>query len=514
VHDPADDEALESADATPGADTVTDAPHTALQRRLRGFAKAVEALEGSDAKLELGTKKVKELLSDGYEPVVFCRFIDTAEYVAEHLKKALRGVTVECVTGTLPPSERSDRIAKLGEVDGKKVLVATDCLSEGINLQDLFQAVIHYDLAWNPTRHEQREGRVDRFGQQRDVVRAVTLYGKDNQIDGIVLDVLLRKHEAIRKATGVSVPVPDSSEAVVEALMEGLLLRGPTAAQDMLELEWDGERALKDKLDALDAEWQSAAERERQAVTKYAQRAIHPEEVALEVREIRERLGTHDEVQGFVRDSLRALTSTISTTDRGFTATTAGLPLGLLDALPARHRTDDTVAAVASFILEAALDPALPEQFRPARRCAVVRTKAVEKRTTLLLVRYRFHLALPSRDGNREAVAEDIATLAFEGAPTSASWLGADAVRSLLNAAPDANLPGQAAVDQIQRILDGLPAVARHLEEHGEALAEATRESHRRVRTTAGHVRRGLRVEAEKPADILGVYVYLPSAGV
>jgi hypothetical protein len=50
--------------------------------------------------------------------------------------------------------------------------------------------VVHYDLAWNPTRHEQREGRVDRFGQRRDVVRAPTLYGDDNGIDGIVLDVL------------------------------------------------------------------------------------------------------------------------------------------------------------------------------------------------------------------------------------------------------------------------------------------------------------------------------------
>ncbi|MEZ5181526.1 MAG: C-terminal helicase domain-containing protein [Acidimicrobiales bacterium] len=82
---------------------------------------------------------------------------------------------------------------------GRHVLVATDCLSEGVNLQDAFQAVVHYDLAWNPTRHEQREGRADRFGQTRDVVRAVTIYGRDNQIDGIVLDVLLRKHRAIRK---------------------------------------------------------------------------------------------------------------------------------------------------------------------------------------------------------------------------------------------------------------------------------------------------------------------------
>ena len=47
------------------------------------------------------------------------------------------------------------------------------------------------------------EGQVDRFGQRADQVRAVTLYGRDNKIDGIVLEVLLRKHEQIRKATGV-----------------------------------------------------------------------------------------------------------------------------------------------------------------------------------------------------------------------------------------------------------------------------------------------------------------------
>src|SRR5690606_26501329 len=97
---------------------------------------------------------------------------------------------------------------ELGASDGPRVLVATDCLSEGVNLQDHFDAVIHYDLSWNPTRHEQREGRVDRFGQPKDVVRAITYYGSDNGIDRVVLDVLLRKHESIRRATGVSVPVP------------------------------------------------------------------------------------------------------------------------------------------------------------------------------------------------------------------------------------------------------------------------------------------------------------------
>src|SRR5690606_12493695 len=144
-------------------------------------------------------------------------------HLTAHLGKRARCAVV---TGTLPPAERVARIAELTDEPGPVVLVATDCLSEGVNLQESFDAVLHYDLAWNPTRHEQREGRVDRFGQSRDVVRAVTLYGTDNQIDGLVLEILLRKHNAIRRATGVSVPVPDTSDNVMNAVLEGLLLRG------------------------------------------------------------------------------------------------------------------------------------------------------------------------------------------------------------------------------------------------------------------------------------------------
>src|SRR5699024_2054089 len=133
---------------------------------------------------------------------------------------------------------RSARVAELlQKAEGQpRVLVATDCLSEGINLQDGFQSVIHYDLAWNPTRHEQREGRVDRFGQRAEVVHAVTVYGENTGIDGIVLDVLLRKHIQIRKDLGISVPVPsDTNDRVLAALLEGVLLRG--ADSDQMELD-------------------------------------------------------------------------------------------------------------------------------------------------------------------------------------------------------------------------------------------------------------------------------------
>ena len=522
VLDLADDETLESVDAAPGADSSTEAG-TPQQRKLRGFLKRAQALEGAaDRKLDAITTQVKALLADAYAPIVFCRFIDTAEYVAEHLTKRLgKGTTVACVTGTLPPAERVARIAALSDATGPVVLVATDCLSEGVNLQDQFQAVVHYDLAWNPTRHEQREGRVDRFGQQRDVVRTVTLYGKDNRIDGIVLDVLLRKHEAIRKATGVSVPVPDNSDAVLEALMEGLILRGADHRQDTLDFG-DEQKAAE-----LDREWRSAAEREKASRTKFAQRAIHLEEVAPEVAELRTNLGTHAEVRAFVRSALEALRSTTKNHDRGFTASTSSLPGGLLDALPpgldgtlefvedfpvakgqnVLHRTDPAVEALAGYVLESALDPALPAAARPARRCAVVRTAAVDTRTTLLLVRYRFHLTLPARTGERTAVAEDVATLGFETRAGALTWLDTDQLEPLLqSAAGNIVNPEQ----HLTAALTRLPELQQHLDAHGQTLAERIRASHRRVRAASGAVVRGLGVRAESPPDVLGVYVFVP----
>lgn len=526
VLDQADDEASEAADATPAADDTEQG--SGEQRRLRALLKAAEALDPKDdAKLKVLTKQVKELLADGFQPIVFCRFIDTAEYVGEHLAKAVRGATVAVVTGMLPPEERTARIDELADVEDDRILVATDCLSEGVNLQEQFQAVVHYDLAWNPTRHEQREGRVDRFGQQAKKVRAITIFGSDNQIDGLVLDVLLRKHEAIRKATGVSVPVPDNNQAVVEALMEGLLLRGQDSVQESLDL------GLEVKAAELAREWESAAERERQSQTKYAQHAIHPEEVAREVEAMRAGIGSRADVTTFVESSLRSFGATVRPIEGGFTSTLATLPVGLRDALPPDrldplpfrrdfpvgrreallHRSDLSTSAIAGYVLEAALDPSLPAELRPARRCAVVRTDAVSTRTTLLLVRYRFHLTLPSRAGERTLVAEDAALLGFEGGTSEPRWLDEHAVRRLLDARASGNVPSAQAESFISRVLDHIGDLSGHLDEHGELLAERTMDSHRRVRTAAGEIKRGLSVKVERPADVLGVYVYLPEAG-
>lgn len=163
VFDPIDDETAEGEDRK--------------RRRYLDLAREIETLAtDKDMKIAKAVQIVRELVRENFQPIVFCRFIPTAEYVADRLRRALHGVEIAAVTGVLPPEERETRIGDLAH-SPKRVLVCTDCLSEGMNLQQDFNAVVHYDLAWNPTRHEQREGRVDRFGQPRPIVRVVTLYG-------------------------------------------------------------------------------------------------------------------------------------------------------------------------------------------------------------------------------------------------------------------------------------------------------------------------------------------------
>ncbi|MEV7911252.1 DEAD/DEAH box helicase [Streptomyces griseus] len=541
TRDSADSDALEGLDAAPGAETE------GAGARLADLAERAAALEGPEEDLKLAAlvRHLKALLKDGYHPIVFCRYIPTAEYVAQHLAKKLGSKTVvKAVTGTLSPQQRLGRIEELASLAGddpaaRRVLVATDCLSEGVNLQHHFDAVVHYDLAWNPTRHDQREGRVDRYGQKRDKVRVITLYGIDNGIDGKVLEVLIAKHRQIRKDLGISVSVPDeASSGVTDAIVEWLLMRGRQPEQEGLfsveELKAVDERAAE-----LESRWNSAAERETRSRSRFAQRAIHPEKVAREVAAIRDALGRADEVTGFVRHALGALDAHVVEADDGsgdFTAEVSGAPAGLRDALApvagaeavesgrpipfrtsaavargeaALVRTDPVVGAIAAHVLNTALDAKVPGR-RPARRCGVVSTAAVAAPTTLLLIRYRFHLTLPSRQGTRRIVAEDARLLAYEGSARNPLWLPEDRALALLTAKAAESTDDYFQERTMRRTLGQLDAVQDHMAAHGDRLAEELHESHRRVRRASDEIVQGLKVTAQQPADILGVYVYLP----
>jgi superfamily II DNA or RNA helicase len=198
-----------------------------FSRWVRELARLAGQLRGvdQDTKLARAIELVKRLLKESFHPILWCRYVATAEYLADHLRQHLGSATqVACVTGRMGDEEREAKIAEMA-VDQPRVLVATDCLSEGINLQEKLTAVIHYDLPWNPNRLEQREGRVDRYGQRAPRVKVIRFFGRDNPVDGVVLKVLLDKAREIRRTLGTHVPVPEASESVTQAVLEALFLR-------------------------------------------------------------------------------------------------------------------------------------------------------------------------------------------------------------------------------------------------------------------------------------------------
>lgn len=518
-------ELTDGIDVVPGSDTEGEGEEAKLRRRLHEMAKQADGLHGEkDAKLLGVVAHLGNLLAEGYHPIVFCRFIATADYLAGELRKRLpRNLQIEVVTGTLPPTEREARVLELGKAS-RRLLVCTDCLSEGVNLQDHFDAVVHYDLSWNPTRHEQREGRVDRYGQNSKKVRVLTYYGTDNRIDGIVLDVLLRKHKTIRSSLGISVPVPVDTNKVVEAILEGLLLREGAGASGQQVLE-GFEEYIRPSREALYTEWDSATAREKRSRTVFAQQSIKVEEVGAELQAARQAIGSSKDVRRFVEDVCRQYGATVTPSADSLKLNCREIPRPMREAmgndeefvakfeLPVGDdalylsRTHPIVEGLASYVLDTALDPILEGK---ARRAGAIRTNAVSTRTTLLLVRQRYHIITIRESRETPLLAEEAQLLAFEGSPSDAHWLSAEQSEALLDAVAAQNINRDQVEDYVRKVVEGCDKLWPEIEAQAKLRAEDLLAAHRRVRDAAKIKGVSCRVEPQLPPDILGVYVYLP----
>ena len=522
--DAADD--VVALDLNPGSDTETGTE--SARRKLLDFARRAEALPaGADLKLQGAIREIKALLKDGFQPVIFCRFVDTADYVARQLREAMPAkVRVESVTGLLPPAERKARIKSLVAEPGEYVLVCTDCLSEGINLQQHFNAVLHYDLTWNPTRHEQREGRVDRFGQEKKEVRVITYYGTDNPIDGVILDVLLRKHKSIKSDLGVTVAVPGSSEQIAEALFEGALFRERTSTRSQ-QLMLNFIDDLEPKKQAIHAEWDNARDREKASRSRFAHHTLSPEAVAAELQSVRAAIGRSEDVARFFYAVLQSANVPVEPKGKAVTVHLSNeVPRALRQAigrdesftgrfdLPLEEdevylgRTSPVVEGLAGWTLDQALDPVARDARAVAARCGVVSTSGVSARTTLLVARFRYHLQISGAD-SETILCEEIVPLACTGSADAPQWLSPDEGERLLAARPERNLVATAIDQQLGLLLPALPKFQQTLNPVARERAAAQLAAHERVRETSRFKGR-VTIQPVLPVDILGAYVLLP----
>lgn len=509
----ADGDDEDAVDVEPSAAIFADAPLQSLVDR------AAALTTGKDPKIAALRETLEPLIEGGANPVVFCRFIATADHVGEALRKAFPKTRVEVVNGSLPAEERRTRVEAMEDAD-RRILVATDCLSEGINLQSLFDTVIHYDLSWNPTRHQQREGRVDRFGQPAKTVRSVLLFSPDSAIDGAVLEVILRKAEAIRKATGVTVPLPDDRGPVTDALMAAVLLRrGGQQQSNFFHLLEGGTRAVEQR-------WRDAEENASRAI--FAQNAIRPEEVLPEWQRTTALLGGPDDVRRFIEHAMARFDTPLEATRRGAAAHLHRLPPALRDRLaarglenivrlafdePAPHgafvatRNHPLTATLAESLVEGALDPdASPGAV--LGRAGAWPTAAVERRTLVLMLRLRFKLTVHARR-ERMLLAEEVGFVAFATPDTpvatdvdAQALLAAEAAGDLATTTRDKNVAQ--ARDRLPALLAG--PVAAYARDRAAALAE----DHARLRATRVQAS-AVTVEPVLPADVIGLFVLLPA---
>jgi hypothetical protein len=552
VLDLTDSDATEGIDVGPGSyieeDEIQDASgERRLRRLLQDMARDADALKGAkDAKLQKAITLIAELVRDSYQPIVFCRFIATAEYVAQELRKRLPKVEIAAVTDQLPPAEREERVQQLAKTK-QRVLVCTDCLSEGINLQEHFNAVLHYDLSWNPTRHEQREGRVDHFGQARPRVRVMTYYGQNNIIDGIVLDVLINKHRKIRNTLGISVPVPIDTEQVVEAIFESVLAHVHPAQGQPSQQQLPGfADPLHEKREELFKLWDASSAREENSRrTIFAQQSLKIDDVKKELYVVRGAIGLFNEVADFTKDALEGYGAFVSETANKevIQFNLKDIPTALADAIdlyrwiPKKEqpftvsftqpslpdtlylsRTHPLVEGLAAYVMDTALDKFEDPHNKPvARRCGVIRTKKVKTRTTLLLVRLRFHITAPQRAGKevQPLLAEDCRVFAFHGEPTHAEWLDDEnQITELLRAESEANISQALMKLSLQPVINNLREhIIPQLEQRAYMQADELSDAHRRVRRATSFGIKNLSVKPQLPPDILGIYIYLPSLG-
>ena len=449
---------------------------------------------------------------DAKRPIVFCRYIETAKYVAERLRKKFPGYTVTAVCGTDDADARQAAIDDLAR-SPKHILVATDCLAEGINLQRDYDAVVHYDLLWNPTRHQQREGRVDRFGQTAHEVKCALLYGQDNPVDGIVLKVISKKAQEISDSLGVSVPVPEDDRRVSLAIMKAGIFQSGAHAPNVpqqLGLFDEIERREREALEALrglEAKWQDAAEKEKANRTKFAQRILKPENVLPEWKKVETAFGSVEDVRAFTKGALAELGC----------HTLSSLPSQIVHRLqengaevPQDPRYDDLtrahplVASLAGYVLESALDPV--DEKPIATRSGAAVSREVERVTRIYLLRLRHRLDVRKRD----LIVEETQAVAVTGAGENAEWVYDPAeVERLLHFIPSSNLTGDAVRHAVRRAIDYAEANRPRFEAFAAERAKTLLADHRRVRD-ASDDRGSFGVKPILPVDIMGVFVLLP----
>ncbi len=228
-----------------------------------------------DAKLQrLFTRMKQEPLNNG-KCLIFTQYADTARYLYDNLNPDSKMPDIDVIygadksksrmVGRFAPKANPEFSFQKGECE-VRILVSTDVLSEGLNLQDC-DKVINYDLHWNPVKLIQRIGRIDRIGSENDIVWAFNFLPETELDKGLgIKGVLQRRIQEIHDTIGEDAAILDQSEQLNEQAMyaiyegkEGQLSLFEEDTKDIIDLN-EAEEMLRHLKSEKPEEFQRIAE--------------------------------------------------------------------------------------------------------------------------------------------------------------------------------------------------------------------------------------------------------------
>ena len=443
-------------------DVVPEALERAADNDKRTFKKFIKSLEyikenDIDEKVKQALGIVRFALNSGMNPIVFCQYIQTAEYVGKYIAKHLasdkktKKVVVDIVTSRLSDEERKMKIDSLSKEE-RHVLVCTDCLSEGVNLQQGFEAVIHYDLPWNPNRVEQRNGRIDRFGQTAPSVLISTLHSKNNLVDDIVLNILYKKQEEIRKRLGVYLPIADNDATLMETIMKRILDKKTSTKARYTQLTlFDDDPEWKKQEETREIKFKAMVENEKISHTYFAHNTKQMDSTRLTstLNEARSVIGGVEDTCDFVvkqlqnaevdihQDSplcysfqLLDLPSSLRHYFKDSANKNGTVKISFVSPTPKHYQYIGRNHVFVEDLSRGVVNDTINGGDLAACRAMVMETDAVAKRTTVLLMRVR-SVIRDKKQTDRELVGEEMIFIGYRGNIDNHDYLSQDDAKHL-----------------------------------------------------------------------------------
>jgi len=201
-----------------------------IEKEKKELLRLIQLVEKVIMRTDSKKQKLLELLNkifknnEDRKAIIFTEYRDTQSVIKEYLEKKGYNNKIVIIHGNFTRKERLDAEDQF-EKPESKILLATDAASEGLNFQNYCHTVLHNELPWNPNRLEQRNGRVDRWGQKHKVVVYNLLYTNPTKEDTFETEIfkrLLAKIDTIKKDLGsisTVVGITDS-EGLSDVLMD------------------------------------------------------------------------------------------------------------------------------------------------------------------------------------------------------------------------------------------------------------------------------------------------------